>query len=143
GLVQNGFERMETRELIKTSNQLSQTGNLFDSFEDIVISLPVHDDLIVLPDADTMTALPKGLRDKVIISPELGTLTIKGDIARKQIEQLAETFKQPELAKEFRQRLESELATLHTPYEKEQTPSEQGIMAHIPLLSFKQSGFFD
>lgn len=150
GLVQSGFERLDTKDLIHT-NQDDDTSLIRDLFApqgDLVIPLPeitASDNSlqIALPDATALELLPKTLRNKVEVSPESGTLTVKGGASPKQIQQLAETFAQPEAVKNVRERLDTALAIANAPPSRVPTPAEQGISVKVPLLGFTQHSFFD
>jgi len=98
---------------------------------------------MALPDESALVSLPKALRDKVEVSPEGGTLTVKGGASPKQIQQVAATFKQPEAAKQVRESLDNALAIVTAPPTREPTPAERGESVAIPLLSYTQHGFFD
>ncbi|HMM44538.1 MAG TPA: DEAD/DEAH box helicase family protein [Candidatus Macondimonas sp.] len=142
GLVQNGFERLDTRELIRTTQSFA-TGDLFAPLTDVVIPLPPMDDGVALPDAAALAGLPKALRDRVEVSPERGTLTVKGGLAPKQSQQLAETFADPAAAQAVRERLDTALALAVAPPAREATPAERGSTARIPLLGYTQCGLFE
>jgi type III restriction enzyme len=141
GLVQNGFERLDTRDLIRTEG--TQTGDLFTSQADLTVPLPEVDLALVMPNVEALAGLPKSLRDKLELSPEAGTLTIKGGATAEQVRKIAETFKQPELVRQVRERLNTAQAIQAAPPARELTPAERGVRAQIPLLSFEQAGFFD
>lgn len=142
GLVQSGFERLETKDLIVTPDD-EPSRDLFYQLADIVIPLPECDDVMFLPDEKAISALPKALREKIEISPETGTLTVKDGATSKQLHQISETFKQPEAAKSVREKLDTALAIQAAPTVREITPAEKGVTAKIPLLSYTQHGFFD
>lgn len=141
GLVQSGFERLETKDLILTPEEPSR--DLFSQPTDIVIPLPECDDVMSLPDEEAVSALPKALREKIEISPETGTLTVKNGATSKQLHQISETFKQPEAAKSVREKLDTALAIQAAPPVREITPAERGVTAKIPLLGYTQFSFFD
>lgn len=144
GLVQSGFERLETQNLIQTyGDDPFTTGDLFATQSDIVIPLPELDNSLVLPDETALEILPKSLRDKLEISPESGILTLRGGANNKQIQQLADTFLQPQIVKTVREQLEVATSRQNDSLQREITPSERGISARIPLLTYRQSGFFD
>lgn len=142
GLVQNGFERLDTRELIRTAQDFP-AGDLFASAADVVIPLPPMDDGVALPDAAALAGLPKALRDRVEVSPERGTLTVKGGLAPKQSQQLAETFAHPAAVQAVRERLDTALTLTVAPPAREPTPAERGCTARIPLLGYTQLGLFE
>ncbi|MCL2656037.1 MAG: DEAD/DEAH box helicase family protein [Betaproteobacteria bacterium] len=143
GLVQNGFERLETKDLIRTGDEDTGYRDLFTPQNDVTIPLPDAGESIALPDAGALAALPATLRGKIEISPETGTLTIKGGASPNQVRQIAETFKQADTAKLVRERLDTQIAVNAAPPEREKTPAEKGVSARVPLLQFKQLGFFD
>ena len=142
GLVQNGFERLDTRALIRTAPDFP-VGDLFAPVADVVIPLPPLDDGVALPDPAALAALPKALRDRVEVSPERGTLTVKGGLAPRQSQQLAETFTQPTAVQAVREGLDTALALAVAPPAREPTPAELGRTARIPLLGYTQYGLFD
>lgn len=139
GLVQSGFERLDTKSLIVTPDD-DETPTLFSMRKELVVSLPEVQNQLVLPDKEAFEALPAALRNKIEISTELGTIAIADGASTKQIEQIAQTFKQPEIARIVRERLDS--ASAASPA-KEVTPAERGVVARIPLLSYKQGNLFD
>ncbi|KPX34641.1 MULTISPECIES: DEAD/DEAH box helicase [Pseudomonas syringae group] len=143
GLVQSGFERMETQDLIRTRLDDTPTGDLFALQTDLIIPLPEVGAKVVLPDADAVAALPKALREKVEVSPEAGTLTVKGGASAIQLKQIADTFKQPEVAKTVREIMDTQMAVRAAPTAYVKTPSEKGESARVPLLGIFQHGFFD
>lgn len=143
GLVQSGFERFDTRGLILTQENNGSMGDLFTPRDDLVIPLPDVGENVALPDVQAVAALPKSLRDKMEISPETGTLTIKGGASAAQIRQIAETFHQPDAAKQVREQLDTLMAIQSAPPAREKTPAERGESAKVPLLGITQHSFFD
>ncbi|MBK9625417.1 MAG: DEAD/DEAH box helicase family protein [Rhodocyclaceae bacterium] len=144
GLVQSGFERMETRDLIRTTETEAEvTSDLFSQHVDLIVPLPEIAKALVLPNEDALAALPRTLREKLEISPESGTMTIKGGATSEQVRQVAETFKQTEIVRQVREQLDTAQAIQAAPPARQPTPAELGIRASIPLLSFEQTGFFD
>ncbi|WP_423758915.1 DEAD/DEAH box helicase [Burkholderia sp. NLJ2] len=143
GLVQSGFERFETKDLIHTKMGDEPMGDLFSPQDDLTIPLPEADNVVVLPDLGAVAALPKVLREKIEISPESGTLTVKGGVNAAQLKQIAETFKEPLIAKAVREQLDTMVAIRVAPVAHEKTPAEKGESGKIPLLAIKQHGFFD
>jgi type III restriction enzyme len=142
GLVQSGFERLEAKDLIVAPED-EPSRDLFSPPTDIVIPLPECDDVLSLPDEEAVSALPKALREKIEISPETGTLTVKNGATSKQLQQISETFKQPEAEKSVRDKLDTALAIQAAPPAREITPAERGVSAKIPLLGYTQYSFFD
>lgn len=148
GLVQSGFERLDTKELIRLTDDQSSVQDLFATAADLVIPLPDMSTAsspatLAMPDTDAVAALPKSLRDKLELSPETGTLTVKGGASAAQIQQIADTFKQPEVAKQVREHLDTAQAIAAAPPSRPKTPAESGQKASVPLLGFTQFSFFD
>lgn len=143
GLVQSGFERLDTRDLIRTAADEQGTGDLFTSREDLTVPLPDMAETVALPNEAAFAALPKSLRDRVEFSPEAGTLTIKGGATAEQVRKVAETFKQPDVVRQIRERFDTAQAIQAAPPARILTPAEQGVKARVPLLCFEQAGFFD
>lgn len=142
GLVQSGFERLEAKDLI-VAQEDEPSRDLFSLPTDIVIPLPECDDVMSIPDEEAVSALPKALREKIEISPETGTLTVKNGATSRQLHQISDTFKQPKAAESVREKLDTALAIQAAPPAREITPAERGVSAKIPLLGYKQYSFFD
>lgn len=145
GLVASGFERMEARDLIcaASKDEAAAAGDLFSSSAEVVIPLPEHGAELAVPDADAMAALPKALRERIEVSPEAGTLTIKGVLSAEQVKQVSASFKQPEVAKQFREQVDAAQAQQAVAQKPAKTPAEKGEKGVVPLLSFKQGSFFE
>ena len=137
GLVESGFERIDANSLISIPEDL---GGTLPFEADITVALPVMDEALVLPDSDAFELLPPALKNKIDISPETGTLTIRNGISPKQVEQLAETFKSYDAKKTFSERIDTVLATSGEP---EQTPAERGEKARVPKLLYQQGKLFE
>lgn len=143
GLVQNGFERIEAKDMIQSRDVENVQGELFPPQQDLVVTLPTLGDEVFLPDETALTALPKALRDKIEISPETATIIVKNGINTAQVKKIAETFKRPEAAKVIRERLDLIIASRNVLPVREKTPAERGMAARVPLLVFKQLDIFD
>ena len=144
GLVQNGFERMDTHDLIRTAIDATlPRQDLFASAGDLVVPLPEVANEVALPSEDAFNLLPKALREKVEVSPENGTLTIRGGATAEQVRKVAETFKNREAMRQVKVQLDTAQALQAAPAERVKTPAELGMKASVPLLSYEQSGFFD
>jgi type III restriction enzyme len=143
GLVQSGFERLDTRELIRTESDDLLIADLFAQLGDLTVPLPEIAETVVLPDEEAFAALPKSLRDKVEFSPEAGTLTIKGGATAEQVRKVAEIFKQADVIRQVREWFDTVQAVQSASPSRQPTPAEEGVKASIPLLSYKQTGFFD
>lgn len=138
GLVESGFERIDANSLISLPDSLDST--LFPLQADVIVTLPVEDDVLVLPDADAFELLPTALKNKIDISPETGTLTIRDGISPQNVERLAATFKSPEAKRTFTERIID--TVLSTSGSQEETPAERGETARIPKLVYQQGKLF-
>ncbi len=135
GLVQSGFERLATKDLIYTPDDASNNLLLFPMKEDLTIPLPEFNNAVVLPDNAAVQTLPKALRERIEISPESGTLTVKDGVTPAQIQQIAATFSSPEASKTVRERMDTASTASVS---REKTPAEKGETAVVPLLSYRQ-----
>lgn len=138
GLVQSGFERLDTRDLIRLPEA---AGNLFS--QDMTVPLPRDGNAIVLPDTGAIATLPAALRNRVEVSPEAGTVTIRGGATKGDIEKLAATFASPDAATAVRLSFDSALATRIGPVVDGGTPAERGEEARVPRLMLRQGGFLE
>ncbi|MGB5109546.1 MAG: DEAD/DEAH box helicase family protein [Formosimonas sp.] len=143
GLVQSGFERMDARDLIRVADEDVGVNDLFSGLGDLVVNLPESLDAVQLPRPALLEKLPATLRNKVEISPERGTLTIKGGASVEQIKRIAEMFDVPEVAKQVREALDCARALNIMPEAHVASPAERGEVVRVPLLGFEQSGIFD
>jgi len=140
GLVQSGFERLATKDLIYTPDDASNNLLLFPMKEDLTIPLPEFNNAVVLPDNAAVQTLPKALRERIEISPESGTLTVKDGVTPAQIQQIAATFSSPEASKTVRERMDTASTASVS---REKTPAEKGETAVVPLLSYRQLELFE
>ena len=140
GLVQSGFERLAAKDMICTPDGANENLSLFPMKQDLTIPLPEANDHVVLPDNDAIQILPKALRDRIEISPESGTLTVKDGVNANEIEKIAATFTSPEASRVIRERMDTALTA--TPV-SEKTPAENGERAKVPLLSYRQGKLFE
>lgn len=141
GLVQSGFERLDTRQLVQLPDAGADAGHIFS--QDLTVALPEAGNAIVLPDSDAIEALPAALRKRIEVSPEGGTLTIKGGATAQDVRKVAATFVQPDAATAVQQSLDTALAQRIAPPARVPTPAERGEEACIPQLALKQGSFFE
>lgn len=141
GLVQNGFERLDTRQLVQLPETGQFAGNVFS--QDLTVPLPEDDDALVLPDSDAVDALPAALKKRIELSPESGTLTVRGGITPQEIRRVASTFRLPEAAKKVQEGLDALLAARVAHVAPPASPAERGEEARIPQLLLKQGSFFE
>jgi len=130
GLVKNGFERQETRDLIHTVEE------------------PETDDLLALPPSVTFTApelpepeaIPPGLENKVEVVLEASSITLKGSFTAKQEESLVRVF----LTSEGKDAARHAIAQLRAPQTRRQkTASELGGLFRVPLLALRQGDLWE
>jgi type III restriction enzyme len=130
GLVKNGFERQETKDLIHSLEEPT-TGDLFTLTYTVTFTAPE------LPEPD---AIPVSLGNKVEIAPEAGAITLKGSFTPKQVEALESVFK----TQEGKEAIRKAVNRLRVPQERRQkTPSELGELFLIPLLAFRQGELWE
>lgn len=140
GLVQNGFERLDTKQLIQFP-EAGHTGHVFS--QDLTVPLPESGDSIVLPEPGALESLPATLKRRLEISPETGTLTIRGGANAQDIRKVAATFSQPEVVAVVKQNLDTALAGRIARPMQVATPAERGEEARIPQLALKQGSLFE
>lgn len=140
GLVQSGFERLDAKDLIYTKEELNDPALLFPLQDDLTVPLPESENALILPDADALLALPRRLRERIEISPEAGTLTVKEGASPAQIKLIAQIFSSPEASKAVRESLDT-ASVVTAPRAK--TPAERGESARVPLLSYQQGKLYD
>lgn len=142
GLVQNGFERLDTGQLIRMQNGAGSTGHLFS--QDLTIPLPPEGQGIATPAADAVAALPDALRGRLELSPEAGTLTLRGGASQDDILQVAATFASADAAAAVKDGLATALAARRGAQPTPGTsPAERGETARVPQLALRQNGFFE
>lgn len=130
GLVRNGFERQETKELINLQDD-GQPSDLFSQQTSLTYSTPE------LPAPE---AIPDSLAKKVEVTPENGSITLKGSFSETQVKALQEVFQTPEekqAAREAIVRLRSpRLAPI-------KTLAELGEQFRVPKLQYRQGELWE
>jgi type III restriction enzyme len=130
GLVKNGFERQETKDLI-VAQEGSLAGDLFMQDSTVTFTAPE------LPEPEMIPAVLEG---KVEIVPEQGSITLKGTITSKQalmLESIFETIA-------GKQAIHQAITELRNPRAKRQrAPSEEGELFRVPLLAVKQGDLWE
>jgi type III restriction enzyme len=130
GLVKNGFERQETKDLIVAQEE-SSAGDLFSQDSAVTFTAPE------LPELEMIPAVLEG---KVEIVPEEGSITLKGNITAKQAQILESIFRTPA----GKQAIHQAITELRNPRAKRQrAPSEQGELFGVPLLALKQGDLWE
>jgi type III restriction enzyme len=125
GLVKNGFERQEVKDLLNIPEEPVQ-GDLFT--HNVVVTFTA-------PELLEPEAIPDGLANKIDIVPETGSITLKGYFTPKQADALESVFQ----TKEGKEAIREAITRLRTPQKRrEKAPSENGEIFRIPLLAFRQ-----
>ncbi len=134
GLVKNGFERQETKDLIRAYEGTDAEDELF-SYNTPPSSVTF--DTPELPDPKT---IPAALKDKIEITPETGSITLKGSFTAKQSESVGKVF-QTAAGKAAVQQAIIQLRNPQKPRQK--SPSEQGELFEVPLLALRQGDLWE
>lgn len=135
GLVHAGFERQDANDLIRVDTGQT-TPDLLREQAIVSVPLPVADDRVVLPDfSQAPAATRKRIENKIDISPETGSMTLRGDWSAADQKALREAFSQPEAVSA----VEQAFTRLSKPTEPPQpAPSERGETFALPLLAYSQ-----
>lgn len=134
GLVQNGFERQEVRDLIVARPATEQLnlgfGPLFDRAAVVDIPIPSRE----VPDLEQ---LPPTLADKVKVDPDSGTVAFQGWMSQEERAALRAAYN----SEEGRQAVDQafELSQRHDP----RTPAERGVPFTIPVLAYRQGSLLE
>lgn len=136
GLVHAGFERQDVKDLIHATGGDSTQEDLLRRQDSVTVPLPQADERIELPD---LSALPEATRKRfeknLEVSPETGSMTLKGEWNRNDQKALKDSFKSPQAVNIVEQAL-ARLTAHKTHYVP--TPSERGDSFAVPLLAWKQ-----
>lgn len=135
GLVHAGFERQDAEDLIRTPDP--KEDDLLRSLQSVSIELPVDDaGRLQLPDfSATAESTRKRIENKLDISPETGSLTIRGEWSPAEQKALKAALPSDAAV----QAAEHAFARLVSPPgPPEKTPSENGESFSLPLLTWKQ-----
>ena len=145
GLVQAGFERQDAEELVRTTALDGMPdGNgledLFRSRASVTIALPMVGDQVALPDFSAMPeATRKRIENKLDVSPETGSLTLRGEWSAKDQKALKDAFADSGAADAL-PAVEQAFSRLLSPSEPPApTPSERGETFALPLLAWSQA----
>jgi type III restriction enzyme len=140
GLVQNGFERLDTRQFVRPLDADATPGDLFVP-RDLTVPLPGEGEDVDAPGHDALDALPAALRNRVEFSLEAGTLTLRGDASASDIRRVAETFR-PQQVESVRRSLEAALVLRAAAQVRVPTPSERGESVRVPQLALRHGDLF-
>lgn len=135
GLVQAGFERQDADDLIRIQDPQSQD-DLLRERDSVSVPLPVEDERVVMPD---FGALPeparKRIENKLEISPETGSMTLRGQWSASEQKALRDAFRSPHA----QQTVEAAFTRLSQPEGARPTaPAERGETFAVPQLAWYQ-----
>lgn len=136
GLVNAGFERQDAKDLIRALGSDSGQDDLLRQQDSVTMSLPQKDDQLELPD---LSGLPEATRKRVEknleLSPETGSMTLRGQWTRNDQKALKEAFHSAQAVAAVEEAFAhlSAPGKQHTP-----TPSERGDSFAVPLLAWRQ-----
>lgn len=131
GLVRNGFERQETKELINIPDE-AQTENLFNQQQaSFTYSTPE------LPEPE---AIPDNLMKKIEITPENGSITLKGSFTESQVKAWQDVFH----TSAGKQAAQEAITRLRSPRKAPpKSPAEQGELFRVPRLQLRQGALWE
>jgi len=137
GLVANGFERMETRDLVSIPEQ--DQSPIFSAQAETVIHLPQEKGRLIVPDMDKFSETEK---KKIEVTPESGRMVVTGEISDSLRKKLIASMPSPSAKAHVTRELEHIPATFALG-KRPPTPSEQGILWQIPQLVWRQGDFVE
>ena len=132
GLVQNGFERQEVKDLVAP---LSERQMEFFGFAKSVESSTVAK-VFEVPHKP----VPQSLSDKILYDPKVGSIELKEYLSPEEEEQLKECFSTEESKKEISRLC---IYVRETGQYERISPAERGVSFSIPVLSIKQGDLFE
>lgn len=140
GLVQAGFERQDANDLVRGVALTHGNDDLLRAQASVSVPLPAQDGSLVLPDFSQLPeATRKRIETKLELSPETGSLTLRGQWSAKEQKALKEAFQEPAAIAA----LEQAFTHLQSPAAAPpKTPSELGQTFELPLLAWSQGDIF-
>lgn len=130
GLVRNGFERQETKDLINIQDDVPTDG-LFSQQASLTYSTP---------ELPTPENIPDTLAKKIEVTPENGSITLKGSFSETQVKALQEVFQTPEGKQAVREAITRLRAPRPVPVK---TPAEMGEQFRVPQLQYRQGELWE
>ena len=131
GLVRNGFERQEAKELVIVPGNDQGPGELFSQLTTTTVTVPE------LPAPE---AIPAELAKKVEIVPESSSITLKGNISEPQAKALQNACHTPE----GKEAMKQAIARHRTQKPRRvKTPAENGEVFNVPLLQLRQGELWE
>lgn len=136
GLVHAGFERQDAKDLIQTVEDGEGTADILRRFDSVTVRLPRFEGHVEVPDLSALRdAVRKRFEGNLELSPETGSMTLKGQWSASDGKALKEAFRSPE-AGDIVDGALARLAAPATPDER--TPSERGDVFAVPVLAWHQ-----
>ncbi len=132
GLVQNGFERQEVKDLVAP---LSERQMEFFGFAKAVESPPVAK-VFEVPHKP----IPHSLSDKILYDSKVGSIELKEYLNPEEEEQLKDCFSTEESKKEISRLC---IYVRETGEYERISPAERGVPFSIPVLSISQGNLFE
>jgi len=135
GLVQNGFEQMDVKELIiaPTENE----DDLFTQLEETVLPLPENEEgVICTPDLSVFSTADL---KKIDVTPEAGRMTVQGKVTPALRKKILSAFKDESHKSSIEQALTLQ-AEKQAP-ERPQAPCRRGETFSVPQLLIQQGDF--
>ena len=134
GLVQAGFERQDANDLIRVADP-QQQDDLLRERDTVSVPLPVENERVIAPDFTGIAdATRKRIEQKLDVSPETGSMTLRGVWNRNEQQALKAAFH----SVAARDAIELAFSRLAHPEPSPQTPSERGERFALPLLAWNQ-----
>lgn len=135
GLVHAGFERQDANELIRVETEQT-TPDLLREQAIVSVPLPIADDRVILPDlSNAPEATRRRIENKIEISPESGSMTLRGEWSAGEQKALKAAFLAPAAIDALEQAFSRLSSPAQTP---PPTPSERGDTFALPLLAHEQ-----
>lgn len=136
GLVHAGFERQDAKDLIRSVQDGDSQSDLLRQQDSVTVPLAEIAGHVELPDLSTLPEATRKRFDKNLeVSPETGSMTLKGEWSRSDQKALKAAFQSPEAVNNTEQAF-ARLAAPETQYIL--TPSERGETFAVPLLAWRQ-----
>lgn len=134
GLVHAGFERQDAQDLIRTLDPHSD--DLLRGQHSVSVPLPVADDRVLLPDfRDMPDATRKRIEGKLEISPETGSMTLRGEWSAAEQKALKSALPSAAAVAAVEQAFSRLVAPAVT---APPAPAERGETFALPLLAWQQ-----
>lgn len=136
GLVHAGFERQDANDLIRADDGRT-TPDLLRELSCVSVALPLNDDRVIEPDfSGVPDATRRRIENKLEISPETGSMTLRGDWSAAEQKALKGAFTEPSAIVA----LETAFSRLASPTgEPVLTASERSEEFAVPFLAWKQA----